>query len=123
MYIDKGILTKDELTLIARYPDKIQSRLEEEVLKAKEVEISSFSYDNWIKWMETGKQISFDGNVTSIGDLNTYRLARKAVEMEEGFSIEPHEKEIDFDDRIESFKQYPKGSRVRANGDLIKREE
>lgn len=119
MYKDKGILTEVELILVSRYPEDIQERLEEELLKAKEITVSSFSYDNWIDHMEQGLTISFRDKTTIIGELNTARLARLLLEINDGIKRKPQKKELEHDGRLEAFKQYPKGTRIKADGELV----
>lgn len=118
MYKDKGILTDEELTLVSRYPVEIQDRLKSEVLKAKEITVSSLSYDRWIKNMEQGMLITFNDNVTCIGEPNIFRLARTILEMNDGKTRKPLKEEIEHDGRLEAFKQYPKGTRIKANGEV-----
>jgi alkylated DNA nucleotide flippase Atl1 len=119
MFDNKGIITEDEQILISRYPDDIQERLKDELLKAKEVTIRSFAYDNWIKNMEQGLVITFKENVTLIGQPNTARLARALLEMQDGITRKPLKSELEHDGRLEEFKQYPKGTRVKANGEIV----
>ncbi|MGG0186967.1 hypothetical protein [Bacillus rhizoplanae] len=118
MYQDKGILTKDEQILISRYPADIQERLQDELLKAKEMP-KSFSYDSWIGNMEQGLVITFKENVTLIGELNTARLARVLLEMNDGRTRKPLKEELEHDGRLEEFKQYSKGTRIKANGEVV----
>jgi hypothetical protein len=119
MYKDKGIITEDEQTLISRYPEDIQGRLKAELLKSKEIAFSSYSYDNWIDNMEQGLTITFKDNVTFIGELNTARVARFLVEHTEGRKLKPLKEELEWDDKLEEYKQYPKGTRVKANGEIV----
>lgn len=122
MYKDKGIITQGEQTLITRYPDDLQYKLKGELLKAKEMQ-KSFSYDRWIDHMEQGLEIGFSKtdkvNVTTIGKPNTAKLARVLVEMTDGISRKPLKEELEHDGRLEEFKQYPKGARVKFNGEVI----
>lgn len=106
MYVDKGTITEDEQTLLARYADDIQGRLKDELLKAKEMP-KSFSYDRWIDLMEQGLTITFKDNTTIIGELNT-AIKRK-----------PFKQELEHEGRLEEYKQYPKGTRVKANGEIV----
>jgi hypothetical protein len=118
MYKDKGILTEDELKLISRYPNDIQAMLKERLLDAKERNYNSYSYDKWIDYMEQGLKITFDGNVTLIAGLNSYKFARVLLEYYDGIKRQPLKEEFEYDSRLEYFKQYPKGTRVKANGEI-----
>lgn len=124
MYEYKGIITGNESVLISRYPVEIQEKLKDRLLKAKELTINSYSYDKWIDYMEQGLEISFSSSenaeVIEIGKPNIVRLARVLVEMYDGISRKPLKKELEHDGRLETFKQYPKGTRVKVNGDIIK---
>ncbi|GLY12502.1 hypothetical protein [Pseudobacillus badius] len=119
MYEDKGIITEDEQILISRYPEDIQERLKEELLTAKEVVISSYSYDSWIESMEKGLKISFKENVIMRGELNTAKFARIFLQISVGKVFKPLKEELEHDGRLEEFKQYPKGTRVKANGEIV----
>jgi hypothetical protein len=116
--MDKGTLTEDELILISRYQEDIQDRLKEELLKAKEMP-KSFKYVSWIEHLEQGLEITFKDNTTWIGKLNTPRLARLLLEINDGVKRKPTIPELQHDGRLEAFKQYPKGTRVKANGEVV----
>ncbi|MCM3767035.1 hypothetical protein [Neobacillus niacini] len=118
MYEDKGTITEDELRLISRYADDVQGRLKDELLKAKEMP-KSFSYYSWIDYMEQGLTITFKDNTSIIGELNTARLARALLEINDGIKRKPLKEELEHDGRLEEFKQYPKGTKVKANGDIV----
>lgn len=66
MYMDKGIITEEEQILISRYPDEIQEKLKDILLKDKEISFSSNSYDSWIKTMEEGQEIIFIKDVVRL---------------------------------------------------------
>lgn len=110
--------------LISRYPVDIQEKLKDRLLNAKDLTINSYSYDNWIDYMEQGLEISFssseEAEVVEIGKPNIARLTRALLEMCDGVSRKPLNKELEHDGRLETFKQYPKGTRVKVNGDIIK---
>jgi hypothetical protein len=93
MYKYKGTLTEDELILISRYPDDIQDKLKDKLLEAKEM-TKSFSYDKWIEHMELGLVISFKENTTFIGELNTARLARLLLQINDGKTRKPSLQEL-----------------------------
>ena len=122
MFKDKGIITEEEHILISRYHTDIQNKLRDKLLKAKEMP-KSFSYDSWIDNMEQGLEISYNktdkGQVISIGKPNTARLARMLVEMSDGVKIKPLKEELEHDGRLEEFQKYPKGTRVKANGEVV----
>ncbi|WP_066047041.1 hypothetical protein [Robertmurraya korlensis] len=118
MYKDRGIITEDEQKLISRYPEDIQERLKEELLKSKEMNKCS-NYDSLIDKMEQGLTITFKDNVTFIGKPNTARLARFLLEHTQRVKYKPLKEELEHDGRLEEFKQYPKGTRVRANGEVV----
>ncbi|MBT2254809.1 hypothetical protein [Priestia megaterium] len=122
MYEDKGIITKNEQILICRYPPHIQENIKERLLQTKGY-MYSFSYDDWIECMEKGLEIDFyktDKAVgVAIGKLNVSRLARLLLERHDGIPRKPLKSELEHDGRLEEFKQYPKGTRVKANGDII----
>lgn len=69
--------------------------------------------------MEQGWIITFMDNVTLIGELNTARLARFVLEHTEGRKLKPLKDELEHNGRLEEFKQYPTGTRVKANGKVI----
>jgi hypothetical protein len=123
MFEDKGRLTEDEQNLISRYPAEIQERLKNDLLKAKEYP-KSFSYDSRIDQMEQGLEITFgkneNVNVTMVGKLNTARLARVLLQIDDGISRKPTKQELEHDGRLEAFTQFPKGTRVKANGEVRK---
>ncbi|MDG5789662.1 hypothetical protein QA612_19580 [Evansella sp. AB-P1] len=122
MYKDKGLITSEEQSLISRYSADIQGQIKDELLNSKEMQIS-FSYDKWIENMEEGLEINIretdKGRVKTVGKLNTARLARALVEINDGISIKPNKTELEHDGRLEEFKQYPKGTRVKANGKIV----
>lgn len=118
MFEDKDKLTEEENVLISRYPDEIQKKITKRVLEAKEMP-KSFSYDRWIEHMEQGLKITFNENTTLIGELNTAKLARLLLEMQDGIKRKPLTEELEHDGRLEEFKQYPKGTRVKANGEIV----
>jgi hypothetical protein len=118
MYKDKGTLTEEEQVLISRYPDDIQDKLKDKLIEAKAMP-KSFSYDNWIEHMEQGLVISFRENTTFIGELNTARLARLLLQINDGKTRKPFKEELEHDGRLEEFKQYPKGTRLKANGEVV----
>lgn len=123
MFKDKGFITEEEQILISRYPEDIQDKLKEHLLKDKEY-MSSHSYDGLIKAMEQGREISYTkhengGVVWTIGKPNAPKLARVFVELTEDIKYKPLKEELEWDDRLEEFQQYPKGTRVKANGEEI----
>lgn len=122
MFKDKGIITEDEMILISRYPDDIQHKLKDEVIKAKE-NSNPYSYNNWIDYMEQGLEITFSKpdkmNVVTIGQPNTAKMARLLLEIVDGVHRKPLIDELEHDGRLEGFKQYPKGARVKANGEVV----
>ncbi len=119
MYKDKGIITEDEQTLISRHPEDIQDRLKEELLTAKEVVFGFHSYASWIESMEEGLKISFKENVIMRGELNTAKFARILLQFSVGMVFMPLKEELEHDGKLEEFKQYPKGTRVKANGETV----
>jgi hypothetical protein len=124
MFEDEGRLTEEEQILISRYPAEIQERLKNDLLRSKE-KPRSFIYDSRIDQMEQGLEINFSkndiGNVTTeVGKLNTARLARLLLEIDDGISRQPTKQELEHDGRLEAFKQFPKGTRIMANGELRK---
>lgn len=90
MFIDKGIITDKEQTLISNYPEDIQGRLKEKLLDAKQSTYNTKSYDDWIDIMEQEKEISFNGNITItfIGELNIERLAKELIRLVDSPSFE-----------------------------------
>ena len=122
MFEDKGIITEDEQTLISRYPDDMQDKLRDKLLRAKDMP-KSFSYDSWINTFEQGLAISFskqeNAEVTTIGTLNVSRFIRVIEEMKDGTKRAPDKWELEHDGRLEDFKKYPKGTRIKANGDKV----
>jgi uncharacterized heparinase superfamily protein len=73
--------------------------------------------------MEQGLEINFSKtdkiNVVTIGKPNIAGLARVLLERTDGISRKPLKKELEHDGRLEAFKQYPKGTRIKANGEVI----
>lgn len=126
MYKDKGIITDDEQLLIARYPKEIQEKLKNHLLRCKTWDESC--YQGLIDSMETGREISCtitENNVEAwtMGAPNISRLVRRAIEMELGTRFEPTDNEIKFDDRLEEYQSYPRGTRIKPNGEVIYREK
>ncbi|MDM5313368.1 hypothetical protein [Peribacillus frigoritolerans] len=120
MYMDKGIITEEEQILISRYPDEIQEKLKDILLKDKEISFSSNSYDSWIKTMEEGQEIIFIKDVVRlVGGFNDALFARALLQAIQGRPFKPLKEELDYDGRLEEFKQYPKGTRVKANGEVV----
>ncbi|TFH63500.1 hypothetical protein [Peribacillus frigoritolerans] len=119
MYKNKGIITEEEQILISRYPDEIQEQIIDELLKNKECSFSSNSYDSWIEHMEEGLKVKFLEKVILMGEPNISRLARLWAEYIEGRKIKPLIWELEHDGRLEEFKKYPKGTRIKANGEVI----
>jgi S-adenosylmethionine:tRNA-ribosyltransferase-isomerase (queuine synthetase) len=117
MYDIKSIVTEDEQILISRYPTDIQEKLKDKLLEAKE---KSFRYERIIDQLEQGLAITFNDNTTIIGKLNTARQVRLLLEMKDGINRKPSLKELEHDGRLEEFKQYPKGTRIKANGEVVK---
>ncbi|MFJ7510024.1 hypothetical protein ACIQW7_11250 [Peribacillus simplex] len=120
MYKDKGIITEEEQILISRYPDEIQEKLKDLLLKDKEISFSSNSYDSWIKTMEEGQEIIFIKDVVRlVGGFNAALFARALSQAIHGRPFKPLKEELEYDGRLEEFKQYPKGTRVKANGEVV----
>ncbi|WP_255233578.1 hypothetical protein [Bacillus altitudinis] len=122
MFKDKEIITEDEQILISRYPEDLQEKLKEHLLKDKEY-MSSLSYDGLVKAIEQGRKISYSkqengGVVWSIGELNFPKFARLLIQFSEDTKYKPLKEELEWDDRLEEFKQYPKGTRVEAHGEV-----
>ncbi len=122
MFKDKGTLTKDEQILISRYAKDVQDQLSKSVLESKENQLS-YSYDNWIENMEQGKEINFsqtrNASVIEIGKPNTAKIARALVQLADGISRQPLKAELEHDGRLKEFQQHPKGTRVKANGEIV----
>ena len=107
MFIDKGIITDKEQTLISRYPEEIQGRLKEKLLGAKQSTFNTKSYDNWIDIMEQEKEISFNGNITITfnGELNIERLAKELIRIVDSPSFEKVKETEDFKRYIADWKK------------------
>jgi len=104
MYGNKGIITEDEQMLICRYPANIQEYIKEELFQAKEYS-NSFSSDDWIECREKGLEIGFYRTDKPTGIAIDKPNIATLASMHDG--------------RLEEFKQYPKGTRVKANEDII----
>lgn len=115
MYVDKGIVTEEEQVLISRYPVDLQENLKEKILKIKSP-YSETLYELMIKTMEMGRKIIFLDNITLYGDINPYKIGRMIYKLKH---IKPTKEELEWDDRLEEFKQYPYGTRIKANGVII----
>ncbi|EIT85383.1 hypothetical protein A374_11585 [Fictibacillus macauensis ZFHKF-1] len=74
--------------------------------------------------MEQGLEINFKkldkATVIEIGKLNVSRLARALVEFNDGIPRKPLASEINHDGRLKEFQQYPKGTKVKSNGEVVK---
>lgn len=121
-YESKDNLTEDEHILISRYPEDVQEDLKQHLLKDKAY--ASYSYKGMIEAMEEGRKISFTKatngvQVTIIGELNTALFARLLLQFSEGRTFKPLKSELEHDGRLEEFKQYPKGTKVKANGEIV----
>ncbi|MFL0365605.1 hypothetical protein ACH0BF_21580 [Pseudobacillus sp. 179-B 2D1 NHS] len=73
--------------------------------------------------MEKGREIKYSVSekgtvVWLIGKPNISRPVRIVTEMEMGSRFKPTESELKHDDRLEEFKKYPKGTIVKANGEI-----
>ena len=122
MYKDKRIITEDEQILISRYPVEVQENLKKILIGDKTWH--KFFYDGLIEAMEEGREITYSViengvEIIEIGKPNISRLVRTVIDMEMGSSIKPTESELKHDDRLEDFKKFPKGTRVKANGEVV----
>ncbi len=120
MHKDKGTVTEEEQLLISRYPENEHEKLKFIFQKSK----VSHMHDLMIEGMEWGRELDYlvtDKGVTvfQIGKLNVCRFIMKAIEIECGYTMKPTEGNLNHDDRIEQFRQYPKGTRVKAVGQVI----
>lgn len=122
LFMDKGIITEEEQILISRYPEDLQDKLKEHLLKDKEY-MSSHSYDGLIEAMEQGRKISYKkhdkGEIWSIGEMNVPKFVRLLLQFSGDTKYKPLKEELEWDDRLEEYKQYPKGTRVKANGEIV----
>jgi hypothetical protein len=74
--------------------------------------------------MEYGLDKTFsktdNATVITIGKLNIAKLARVLLKMNDGISRKPLKDDLEHGSRLEDFKQYPKGTRAKHNGEITK---